>query len=109
MRFALLNIAHRALQLHTLEDFPAHSNFCELALVSLGHHQVFVHVGDHVRIRTPHGKTVAPLVTGENLLYHCVKLLMLAAGHVQGHSEGAISCIVCWEVSWPAWRMIRVC
>ncbi|GJJ14848.1 hypothetical protein Clacol_009116 [Clathrus columnatus] len=32
--------------LHTLEDFSAHSNFCELALVSLGYHQVFVHVGD---------------------------------------------------------------
>ncbi|KAF8518353.1 Het-C-domain-containing protein [Hysterangium stoloniferum] len=50
--------------LHTLEDFSAHSNFCELALVALGHHQVFVHVGDHVRIRTPHGKSVAPLITG---------------------------------------------
>ncbi|KAF8586868.1 Het-C-domain-containing protein [Ramaria rubella] len=50
--------------LHTLEDFPAHSNFCELALVALGHQQVFVHVGDHVRIQSPHGKMVAPLVTG---------------------------------------------
>ncbi|EDR07977.1 uncharacterized protein LACBIDRAFT_297529 [Laccaria bicolor S238N-H82] len=50
--------------LHTLEDFPAHSNFCELALVSLGHQQVFVHVGDQVRIHAPNGKTVAPIVTG---------------------------------------------
>ncbi|KAF9225961.1 Het-C-domain-containing protein [Gyrodon lividus] len=50
--------------LHTLEDFPAHSNFCELALVSQGYQQVFLHVGDGMRLRTPHGKSVAPLVTG---------------------------------------------
>ncbi|EIN08362.1 Het-C-domain-containing protein [Punctularia strigosozonata HHB-11173 SS5] len=50
--------------LHTLEDFPAHSNFCELALVSLGHRDVFVHVGDQVRLRAPNGQQVAPLVTG---------------------------------------------
>ncbi|KAJ3526948.1 hypothetical protein NM688_g8193 [Phlebia brevispora] len=35
--------------LHTLEDFAAHSNFCELALVSMGHSDVFVHVGDQGR------------------------------------------------------------
>ncbi|KAF9239812.1 Het-C-domain-containing protein [Melanogaster broomeanus] len=50
--------------LHTLEDFPAHSNFCELALVSQGHQQVFLHVGDNARLRTNQGKSVAPLVTG---------------------------------------------
>ncbi|TRM63671.1 heterokaryon incompatibility protein Het-C-domain-containing protein [Schizophyllum amplum] len=50
--------------LHTLEDFPAHSNFCELALVSMGHNQVFTHVGDGVRIQAPNGRHVAPLVTG---------------------------------------------
>ncbi|KJA23049.1 hypothetical protein HYPSUDRAFT_66529 [Hypholoma sublateritium FD-334 SS-4] len=50
--------------LHTLEDFSAHSNFCELALVSLGHQEVFVHVGDQVRIQAPNGKWVAPIVTG---------------------------------------------
>ncbi|RDX44411.1 Het-C-domain-containing protein [Lentinus brumalis] len=50
--------------LHTLEDFPAHSNFCELALVSMGYHDVFVHVGDQVRIQASNGKWVAPLVTG---------------------------------------------
>ncbi|KAF9525082.1 heterokaryon incompatibility protein Het-C-domain-containing protein [Crepidotus variabilis] len=50
--------------LHTLEDFPAHSNFCELALVSMGHQQVFVHVGDNVRIQAPNGRWVAPIVTG---------------------------------------------
>lgn len=51
-------------QLHTLEDFSAHSNFCELALVNMGYHDVFVHVGDHVRLQAPNGKSVAPLVTG---------------------------------------------
>ncbi|KAI0281811.1 heterokaryon incompatibility protein HET-C [Russula aff. rugulosa BPL654] len=50
--------------LHTLEDFTAHSNFCELALVSMGHSNVFVHVGDNVRIQAPNGRWVAPLVTG---------------------------------------------
>ncbi|EIM88768.1 Het-C-domain-containing protein [Stereum hirsutum FP-91666 SS1] len=50
--------------LHTLEDFSAHSNFCELALVNMGYHDVFVHVGDHVRLQAPNGKSVAPLVTG---------------------------------------------
>lgn len=54
-------------QLHTLEDFSAHSNFCELALVSLGYNDVFVHVGDAVRVRALNGKMVAPLVTGEFL------------------------------------------
>lgn len=50
--------------LHTLEDFPAHSNFCELTLVSFGYRQVFTHVGDQVRVRAPNGKMVPPLVTG---------------------------------------------
>ncbi|TBU22062.1 heterokaryon incompatibility protein HET-C [Dichomitus squalens] len=50
--------------LHTLEDFPAHSNFCELALVMMGHHDIFTHVGDQAKIQAPGGKWVAPLVTG---------------------------------------------
>lgn len=61
--------SHYALALHTLEDFSAHSNFCELALISLGHQQVFCHVGDQVRIRAPNGRMVAPLVTGRYLLF----------------------------------------
>jgi hypothetical protein len=56
--------AHPNKQLHTLEDFSAHSNFCELALVQMGY-DVFTHVGDGVRIHAPNGKRVAPLVTGE--------------------------------------------
>lgn len=50
--------------LHTLEDFPAHSNFCELALLKHGHNNVFSHVGDAVKVRAPDGKMVPPLVTG---------------------------------------------
>jgi hypothetical protein len=50
--------------LHTLEDFPAHSNFTELALVGMGHQDVFVHIGDAVRVRAHSGRMVAPLVTG---------------------------------------------
>ena len=51
-------------QLHTLEDFSAHSNFCELMLVHLGHQNIFTHVGDQVRVQASNGKWVAPLVTG---------------------------------------------
>ncbi|THU82295.1 Het-C-domain-containing protein [Dendrothele bispora CBS 962.96] len=50
--------------LHTLEDFSAHSNFCELALISMGHTHVFSHVGDQVRIQARNGQWVAPLITG---------------------------------------------
>ncbi|KAG7098509.1 hypothetical protein E1B28_000453 [Marasmius oreades] len=50
--------------LHTLEDFSAHSNFCELTLMSMGFHDVFPHVGDRVRIQAPNGQWVAPIVTG---------------------------------------------
>lgn len=46
------------------EDFTAHSNWCELALINFGYNQVFAHVGRNVRIRSPGGKDVAPLVTG---------------------------------------------
>ncbi|WVF72344.1 hypothetical protein IAT40_007158 [Kwoniella sp. CBS 6097] len=50
--------------LHTLEDFTAHSNFCELALINFGYHNVFPHVGRNVQVRAPNGKSVFPLVTG---------------------------------------------
>ena len=33
----------------------------------MGHKNVFVHVGDHVRLQTPNGKVVAPIVTGDYL------------------------------------------
>lgn len=49
--------------LHTLEDFSAHSNWCELALQKLGHKDVFAHVGENVKVNSPEGP-VPPLVTG---------------------------------------------
>ncbi|KPV75411.1 uncharacterized protein RHOBADRAFT_36269 [Rhodotorula graminis WP1] len=49
--------------LHTLEDFTAHSNWCELSLLRLGYSHVFPHVGDGVRVQSPAGPC-PPLVTG---------------------------------------------
>ncbi|KAF4126400.1 Heterokaryon incompatibility protein Het-C [Geosmithia morbida] len=49
--------------LHCLEDFGAHSNYCELALREMGYHNVFPHCGRDTEI-TVHGKRVFPLVTG---------------------------------------------
>jgi len=56
-------------KLHTLEDYPAHSNFCELCLVSMGYTDVFTHVGEAVRIQAPDGRMVAPVVTGRSFLW----------------------------------------
>lgn len=49
--------------LHCMEDFGAHSNYCELALRELGFHQVFPHCGTSSQIHL-RGKTVYPIVTG---------------------------------------------
>jgi hypothetical protein len=49
--------------LHTLEDLPAHSNWVELALIEMGHRNVFPHVGDQTQINLG-GKRTYPLVTG---------------------------------------------
>ncbi|MDA4131964.1 MAG: Het-C domain-containing protein [Thaumarchaeota archaeon] len=49
--------------LHCMEDFSAHSNYCELALRELGFHQVFPHCGVETEISL-HGKRVYPIVTG---------------------------------------------
>ncbi|KUL84723.1 hypothetical protein ZTR_07642 [Talaromyces verruculosus] len=49
--------------LHTLEDFGAHSNYCELVLREMGFHNVFPHVGAATEIHL-RGKRVFPLVTG---------------------------------------------
>ncbi|KAF8599907.1 heterokaryon incompatibility Het-C [Ceratobasidium sp. AG-I] len=49
--------------LHTLEDLLAHSNWCELGLLKLGHSEVFCYVGDNIRINTPNGPA-PPLTTG---------------------------------------------
>lgn len=49
--------------LHTLEDFGAHSNYVELALIELGHRNVFPLVGRNTQINV-RGKHIWPLVTG---------------------------------------------
>lgn len=79
-----------------MEDFAAHSNFCELALVAMGHTDVFVHVGDRVRIQAPSGKNVAPLVTGVVLTFEPATVSNVVR---QAHSVRATSSTVCLEVS----------
>ncbi|OTA86294.1 hypothetical protein M434DRAFT_399940 [Hypoxylon sp. CO27-5] len=49
--------------LHCMEDFSAHSNYCELALRELGYHEVFPHCGSNSEINL-RGKRVFPIVTG---------------------------------------------
>ncbi|RMZ82437.1 hypothetical protein DV737_g2079, partial [Chaetothyriales sp. CBS 132003] len=49
--------------LHTLEDFGAHTNYVELALIEMGHRNIFPHVGTQTMINL-RGKHVYPLVTG---------------------------------------------
>jgi hypothetical protein len=46
------------------QDFSAHSNYCELALIELGHHSVFPHCGTATQIHL-NGRMVYPLVTGK--------------------------------------------
>lgn len=60
-----LNEALRCLgqALHCMEDFPAHSNYCELALRELGYRNVYPHCGTDTEINL-RGKHVFPLVTG---------------------------------------------
>ncbi|KAK1757416.1 ATP-dependent RNA helicase DDX42 [Echria macrotheca] len=51
--------------LHCLEDFFAHSNYTELALIEMGERDVFPHVGRNTQIRIPGARgSVYPLVTG---------------------------------------------
>ncbi|GAP83701.1 putative heterokaryon incompatibility protein Het-C [Rosellinia necatrix] len=49
--------------LHCMEDFSAHSNYCELALRELGYRNVFPHCGSSTEISL-RGHRVFPLVTG---------------------------------------------
>jgi hypothetical protein len=50
---------------HCLEDFSAHSNFTELALIELGERGVFPHVGRRTQVQLPGvRRPVYPLVTG---------------------------------------------
>ncbi|OOF91643.1 hypothetical protein ASPCADRAFT_176935 [Aspergillus carbonarius ITEM 5010] len=49
--------------LHTLEDFAAHTNYCELALREMGFRNVFPHTGVNTQMNVC-GHQVFPLVTG---------------------------------------------
>ncbi|KAI1091564.1 Het-C-domain-containing protein [Rostrohypoxylon terebratum] len=61
---------HEALRLlgtglHCLEDFLAHSNYTELALIEMGERDVFPHVGRNTRIQIPGARhEVYPCITG---------------------------------------------
>ncbi|KAG8965531.1 hypothetical protein FRC03_000441 [Tulasnella sp. 419] len=73
--------------LHTLEDLLAHSNWCELTLLKMGHN-VFCHVGDNVKVNTPNGPA-PPLVTGT---FGGADFLHSLLGESQDHlSESSIS------------------
>ncbi|USW52757.1 Putative heterokaryon incompatibility Het-C [Septoria linicola] len=50
---------------HCLEDFMAHSNYAELALIELGERNIFAHVGDRTQMRIEGVRQpVFPLTTG---------------------------------------------
>lgn len=49
--------------LHCLEDWGAHTNYCELALRELGFHEVFPHTGIATELNIQ-GRRIFPLVTG---------------------------------------------
>lgn len=61
---------HEALRLlgtalHCLEDWSAHSNYTELALIEMGEEEVFPHVGRNCQINLPGARgPVYPIVTG---------------------------------------------
>lgn len=67
--------------LHCLEDFSAHSNYCELALREMGYRNVFPHCGRDSEIRIQ-GKTVYPLVTGT---FGAVDFLHSVIGEANDH------------------------
>ncbi|KAF2968083.1 hypothetical protein GQX73_g5528 [Xylaria multiplex] len=51
--------------LHCLEDFLAHSNYTELALIEMGERDVFPHVGSRTQLQIPGVRhEVWPIVTG---------------------------------------------
>jgi hypothetical protein len=50
---------------HCLEDYSAHSNYTELALIELGAHEVFPHVGRNAKVRIQGvDRPVYPIITG---------------------------------------------
>ena len=67
--------------LHCMEDFGAHSNYCELALHELGYHQVFSHCGTQSQINIQ-GKHIYPIVTGT---FGAVDFLHSVIGEASDH------------------------
>lgn len=67
--------------LHCLEDFGAHSNYCELALRELGYHNVFPHCGTQTEINI-NGKRIYPIVTGT---FGAVDFLHSVIGEANDH------------------------
>ncbi|KAK4108647.1 heterokaryon incompatibility Het-C [Canariomyces notabilis] len=67
--------------LHCMEDFSAHSNYCELALLELGYHNVFPHCGSATQIHL-NGRVVYPLVTGT---FGAVDFLHSVLGEANDH------------------------
>jgi len=69
---------HEALRLlgtglHCLEDYSAHSNYVELALIELGERDVFPHVGRQTQIRLQGAQhPVYPIVTGKSSINYFV-------------------------------------
>ena len=59
---------------HCLEDYSAHSNYTELALIELGETEVFPHVGRRTQMRLPGARhPVYPIITGKFLT--CLEIL----------------------------------
>lgn len=67
--------------LHCMEDFGAHSNYCELALRELGYHNVFPHCGNQAEIKVQ-GKRLYPVVTGT---FGAVDFLHSVIGEANDH------------------------
>ncbi|KAM4059869.1 heterokaryon incompatibility protein het-C domain-containing protein [Hirsutella rhossiliensis] len=67
--------------LHCMEDFGAHSNYCELALRELGYHNVFPHCGTQAEVNI-HGRRLYPIVTGT---FGAVDFLHSVIGEANDH------------------------
>lgn len=67
--------------LHCMEDFGAHSNYCELALRELGYHNVFPHCGAQAEINVQ-GKRIFPITTGT---FGAVDFLHSVIGEANDH------------------------
>jgi hypothetical protein len=67
--------------LHCMEDFGAHTNYCELALRELGFRDVFPHCGSQTGINI-RGHHIFPLVTGT---FGAVDFLHSVLGEANDH------------------------